>query len=132
MTRSYISTSIDAVPIRIDEGLDDPLENEESIIETLNMLGQIAHCKYETSSTALMGLFDPITIQYQELITQATNTAITNPDAFREALEVMETKFAWLVYIMASYVGNRSVRNFFHDTNDHIYLYSPLVGIFKL
>ncbi|KAG2198377.1 hypothetical protein INT47_009782 [Mucor saturninus] len=103
LTRSYISTSIDSVPIRIDEGLDDPLENEESIIETLNMLGQIAHCKYEASSTALLNLFDPITIEYQNLITQAST-----PESFREALEIIETKFAWLVYIMASFVGNRS------------------------
>ncbi|KAI9353121.1 armadillo-type protein [Pilaira anomala] len=103
LTRAYISTSIDSVPIRIDEGLDDPLENEESMIETLNMLGQIAHCKYEASSTVLVNLFDPITIEYQNLITQAST-----PENFREALEIVETKFAWLVYIMASFVGNRS------------------------
>lgn len=108
MTRSFITTSIEAVPVRIEEGLDDPLENEENLIVTLNMLGQIAHCKYTASGTALIGLFDPITVQYQDLITQATNN-MTNPEAFREALEVIETKFAWLVYIMASFVGNRTV-----------------------
>ena len=96
------------MPTRIEEGLDDPLEDEESLIESLNMMGQIAHCKYEASSTALMSLFDPITVRYQELITQATNN-MTNPDAFREALEIIETEFAWLVYSMASYIGNRSV-----------------------
>ena len=94
------------MPVRIEEGLDDPLENEEAFIETLNMLGQIAHCQYEASSTALLSLFDPITVQYQDLINQATT--MSNPDSFREALEIVETKFAWLVYIMASFVGNRS------------------------
>lgn len=108
LTRSYISTSIDSVPVRIEEGLDDPLENEEAFIETLNMLGQIAHCQYEASSTALVNLFDPITIQYQDLITQATTNVMSDPESFREALEVIETKFAWLVYTMASFVGNRS------------------------
>ncbi|CEP19967.1 hypothetical protein [Parasitella parasitica] len=108
LARSYISTSIDAVSTRIEEGLDDPLENEESIIETLNMLGQIAHCKYEASSTALINLFDPITVQYQTLINQATSNNMANPEAFRESLEVIETKFAWLVYVMAAFVGNRS------------------------
>ncbi|KAI8368699.1 armadillo-type protein [Blakeslea trispora] len=107
LTRAYITTSIEAVPTRIEESLDDPLEDEESLIETLNMLGQIAHCKYEASSTALMGLFEPITVRYQELITQASSN-MTDPDAFREALEIIETEFAWLVYSMASYVGNRS------------------------
>ncbi|KAI8091890.1 armadillo-type protein [Thamnidium elegans] len=103
LTRAYISTSIDAVSVRIDEGLEDPLENEESLIETLNILGQIAHCKYEASSTALLNLFDPITIEYQNLITQPTTHS-----NFKEALENVETKFAWLVYIMASFVGNRT------------------------
>ncbi|KAI8977942.1 armadillo-type protein [Pilobolus umbonatus] len=107
LTRAYVSTSIDSVVIRIEEGLDDPLENEESITETLNMLGQIAHCKYQASSNELIRLFDPITVEYQELINQAANS-MTNPDAFKEALEIIESKFAWLVYIMAAYVGNRS------------------------
>ncbi|KAI8975114.1 armadillo-type protein [Mycotypha africana] len=108
LVRAYISTSIEAVPVRIDEGLDDPLENEEQLLESMNMLGHIAHCKYEGATTTLMQMFDPITVQYQELITQATQNTVTNMEAFKEALEVIETKFAWLVYIMASFVGNRT------------------------
>lgn len=72
------------------------------------MLGQIAHCKYTDSGAALIGLFDPITVQYQDLIRQAAS-GIANQEAFREALEIIETKFAWLVYIMAAFVGNRTV-----------------------
>ncbi|KAI9470807.1 MAG: armadillo-type protein [Benjaminiella poitrasii] len=109
LIRSYISTSVESVPTRIEEGLDDPLDNEESLIETLNMLGQIAHCKYEASSTAMISLFDPITVQYQELVmTIQQQMANNNTEGLKEALEVIETKFAWFVYIMASFIGNRS------------------------
>jgi exportin-7 len=84
----------------------DPLENEDSAIETLNMLGQIAHCRYEISSNALINIFNPITVEYQDLINQINNQA--SLESFKEALEIIETKFAWLVYIMAAFVGNRS------------------------
>ena len=43
----------------------DPLETEESLVETLGMLGHIARCKYEESSAALVAIFDPIAAQYQ-------------------------------------------------------------------
>lgn len=45
----------------------DPLDNEESLVETLGMLGQIARCKYEESSAGLVSIFDPIATQYQVL-----------------------------------------------------------------
>lgn len=43
----------------------DPLENEESLVETLAMLGNIARCKYEESCSALVSIFNPIANQYQ-------------------------------------------------------------------
>jgi hypothetical protein len=72
------------------------------------MLGQIAHCSYEKSASILTNVFNPITVEYQNLIGQAeTNTV--NMDSFKEGLELIETKFAWLVYIMATFMGNRLV-----------------------
>ncbi|SAM09524.1 hypothetical protein [Absidia glauca] len=103
----YITTTIESVATRIDEGLDDPLDNEESLVETLNMIGQISRCKYGPSSNALISIFDPTAIQYQELISNGSST-MSDPESLRNALEVIETKFAWLVYIAAAFVGNRA------------------------
>ncbi|KAI9249302.1 armadillo-type protein [Sporodiniella umbellata] len=105
VAQTYITTSLEAIPVYIEEGLDDPFENEDMMIESLNFLGQIAHKKYKASATALIQLFDPTTIQYQELINSYN---IINPEEFKEALEIIETKFAWLIYTMASFVGNRA------------------------
>lgn len=76
------------------------------MIESLNYLGQIAHKKYQASGAVITQLFDPITTQYQDLI---NSFSMMSPDEFKEALEVIETKFAWLIYTMASFVGNRAV-----------------------
>ncbi|KAG0169013.1 Exportin 7 [Apophysomyces sp. BC1034] len=105
ITRTYISANVSSVPTRIEEMLDDPLESEETLAETLNMLGQIARCKYQESSACLVTVFDPIAVQYQELIAQAGSNITTGE--FKEAFDVIETKFAWLVYIIALFVGNR-------------------------
>jgi exportin-7 len=32
-----------------------------------------------------------------------------NEDSLKEAMEIFEAKFAWLVYIIAVFVGNRPV-----------------------
>ncbi|KAI9317921.1 armadillo-type protein [Dichotomocladium elegans] len=106
ITRVYISTNVDSVTARMEEMLDDPLDNEESLVETLGMLGQIARCKYEESSAAFASIFNPIALQYEEIITQA-NSGIASNEAFKDALDIIETKFAWLVYIAAVFLGSR-------------------------
>ncbi|KAI8879866.1 hypothetical protein K501DRAFT_255961 [Backusella circina FSU 941] len=118
LVQSYISTVLEFISICNDEGLDDPLENEDVAIDTLDMLGQIAHCSYEKSASILKNVFNPMTVQYQNLIGQA-ETNMVNMDSFKEALELIETKFAWLVYMMGTFVGNRLTYSN-NDKSDHI------------
>ncbi|KAI8088148.1 armadillo-type protein [Thamnidium elegans] len=106
LTRTFISTYIESVPNRIEEMLDDPLDNEDELVESLNMLGQIARCKYEKSCAALIEIFDPITVHYQELIHQASMGVISDAN-LKEANDIFEAKFAWMIYTMAVFVGNR-------------------------
>ncbi|KAI9337080.1 armadillo-type protein [Pilaira anomala] len=106
LTRTFISTYIESVSTRIEEMLDDPLDNEDILIESLTMLGQIARCKYEKSCAALIEIFDPITVHYQELIHQASMGAISEEN-LKEANEIFEAKFAWMIYMMAVFIGNR-------------------------
>jgi exportin-7 len=84
----------------------DPLDDEDALIESLNMLGQIARCKYEKSCASLFEVFDPVTVHYEELIAQASMGTISGEN-LKEAIDMFEAKFAWLVYIMGVFVGNR-------------------------
>ncbi|KAK4509022.1 uncharacterized protein ATC70_007371 [Mucor velutinosus] len=106
LTKTFIITYIETVPNRIEEMLDDPLDDEDALLESLNMLGQIARCKYEKSCAALVEVFDPVTAHYEELITQASMGSISGEN-LKEAIDVFEAKFAWLVYIIGVFVGNR-------------------------
>ncbi|KAI9311221.1 hypothetical protein BX666DRAFT_2032239 [Dichotomocladium elegans] len=107
LTRIYITTNVDSVAARIDEMLDDPLENEETLVENLGMLGQIARCKYVESSGALESILDPIALQFQELVSQASSAGITAEETVKTMIEVYQTKFAWLIYIAAVFIGSR-------------------------
>ncbi|CAO3613563.1 unnamed protein product [Cunninghamella echinulata] len=104
---SYIITNVQSVPTRIEEMLDDPLENEENLVDTLMMLGRIARLQYRESSSTLISIFDPIAIEYQELLNQTSGNMVTTSEQFKEALDIIETKFAWLVYFAAVFIGNR-------------------------
>ncbi|CDS11717.1 hypothetical protein LRAMOSA03980 [Lichtheimia ramosa] len=106
LTRIYATTNVESVAARIEEMLDDPLDSEEDLVENLVMLGQIARCKYEGSTDVLIAVFDPIAIQYQELVTQIT-AGVAIPDAFRETMEVVQLKIAWLAYILGAFIGSR-------------------------
>ncbi|KAI8363847.1 armadillo-type protein [Choanephora cucurbitarum] len=106
LTKRFIAAYVDSVSARIEELLDDPLDDEDTLVESLTMLGQVARCQYEQSCTALIEIFDPIASHYEELISQATMGAISG-ESLKEAIEVFEAKFAWMVYVMAFFVGNR-------------------------
>ncbi|KAF7729675.1 hypothetical protein EC973_004048 [Apophysomyces ossiformis] len=108
LTQCYVLTMLESVSTIREEMLEDPLDNEDTLIETLNMLGHIARRQYEQSTSTFVGIFDPIALQYQELITQASSSAALSTDDFKDALEIIETKFAWLVYIAGSFIGNRT------------------------
>ncbi|ORX56804.1 hypothetical protein DM01DRAFT_1334363 [Hesseltinella vesiculosa] len=104
LVHTYIVSYVQSVPNRIEEMLDDPLEDEEALVESLMMLGKIARCQYQNSSAALVSVFDPIAVEYQKCVAQLGSTV---NDQFKEALDIIETKFAWLTYFASVFLGSR-------------------------
>lgn len=87
-------------------------DDEEIDEESLRMLGQIARCRYEKSCAVLMDIFDPVAAEYQVFISQASMAGVLDGN-IKAAIELYETKFAWFIYLMAVFVGNRPVNFFF-------------------
>ncbi|KAI8099750.1 armadillo-type protein [Halteromyces radiatus] len=115
LVRTYILTNVQSVPTRVEEMLDDPLEDESNLVETLFMLGKIARCQYQESSSTLVSVFDPIAMEYQEWMNQA---GLISTEEFKETLDLIETKFAWLVYFAAVFIGNRPAFLSSDDSDD--------------
>ncbi|KAG1506840.1 hypothetical protein G6F53_009394 [Rhizopus delemar] len=106
LVRTFMATRIAAAGGVSELWEEDPLEDEDHLIETLGMLGLIARCRYVQSCAALIEMFDPVVAEYQVFISQASMAGVVNENV-KEAIDVYETKFAWFIYFMAVFVGNR-------------------------
>lgn len=109
LVRTFMATRIAAAGGVSELWEEDPLEDEDHLIETLGMLGLIARCRYVQSCAALIEMFDPVVAEYQVFISQASMAGVVNENV-KEAIDVYETKFAWFIYFMAVFVGNRPVK----------------------
>ncbi|OZJ04255.1 hypothetical protein BZG36_02466 [Bifiguratus adelaidae] len=106
LTRAYAESRIDSVPSTMEQGPDDPLENEDALVESLDMLTNVARCQYDESSRTIISLFDPLAVLYTDLTQRVGSTGLD--DAAKQQLAIIEHKFAWLVYIIGSFVGGRT------------------------
>ncbi|GAB5593863.1 hypothetical protein Unana1_08763 [Umbelopsis nana] len=107
LTRAYISSRIDSVEPTMEEMLDDPLDNEDSLMENLDMLANIARCKYQESASTVISIFEPIAANYEDLVTRINNAGEQSEELI-QAILVTQTKFAWLVYIIGGFLSART------------------------
>ncbi|CAG8693128.1 4908_t:CDS:10, partial [Dentiscutata heterogama] len=68
------------------------------------MFTNIARCKYDEANVAIMNAFNPMAQQFQALL-QQVNTGVVHD--YLTILDVIETKFAWLVYMIGGLIGGR-------------------------
>ncbi|CAG8489054.1 27229_t:CDS:10 [Gigaspora margarita] len=104
LTHTFITSKIESVETAIEGVIDDPLENEDALINDLEMFANIARCKYDEANTAITNAFNPVAQQFQALLQQA-NTSVVHD--YLKILDVIETKFAWLVYMIGGLIGGR-------------------------
>jgi hypothetical protein len=43
----------------------DPLDNEDALMENLDMLANIARCKYQESASTVISIFEPIAASFE-------------------------------------------------------------------
>ncbi|CAI2183999.1 8336_t:CDS:10 [Funneliformis geosporum] len=105
LTAAYISSKIQSVEQILDGSIDDPLENEDALMDDLEMFSNIARNKYDESQKSINDVFQPIFNQYKELYTQV-NVGIVN-SSYTQFFDTIETKFAWLMYMIGGMIGGR-------------------------
>ncbi|CAG8441662.1 1197_t:CDS:10 [Scutellospora calospora] len=104
LTHTFITSKIESVETTLEGAIDDPLENEDALIGDLEMFANIARCKYDEANVAIINSFNPIAQQFQALL-QQVNTGVIHD--YLTILDVIETKFAWLVYMIGGLIGGR-------------------------
>lgn len=108
VTAAYINSRLDAVPIIIRDGMEDPLDDLGMVHQQLEQLCVIERCEYEKTVQLLVLLFDRTAGAYQEAL------------ATSAALAIHESKLTWLVYIIGSAISGRMsfTTNDEHDVMD--------------
>ncbi|RIB12729.1 armadillo-type protein [Gigaspora rosea] len=107
LTHTFITSKIESVETVIEApifSVKDPLENEDALINDLEMFANIARCKYDEANVAITNAFNPVAQQFQALL-QQVNTSVVHD--YLKILDVIETKFAWLVYMIGGLIGGR-------------------------
>ncbi|XP_065176889.1 exportin-7-like [Sycon ciliatum] len=98
ITKAYIMSRVDSVMAVLRDGLEDPLEDFESVKQQLAMIAPIAQCQYESTVQLLMNLFDAAAQQYQSAM--QTNSA--------GDIQLQEGRLTWLVHLITGAICSRS------------------------
>lgn len=112
VTKAYIESRLDAVPVIVRDNIDDPLDDLCMVQQQLEQLAVIERCEYEKTCNLLVQHFDQKARGYENRL------QMSNPNPME--ITVHELQLTWLVYIIGSAIVGRLVvnSNDEHDTMD--------------
>ncbi|KAM6357020.1 LOW QUALITY PROTEIN: ran-binding protein 17 [Alca torda] len=106
ITKAYITSRLECVPVVIRDGLEDPLDDTATVFQQLEQLCTVSRCEYEKTCTLLVQLFDQ-NANYQKLLHSSSRNPLE--------ITVQEGRLAWLVYFV-DFVGGRLT---YTSTDEH-------------
>uniref|UniRef100_A0A915JI35 Importin N-terminal domain-containing protein n=1 Tax=Romanomermis culicivorax TaxID=13658 RepID=A0A915JI35_ROMCU len=101
IAKTFIESRINMVSIVAREGIDDPLDDQSTLIQQMEQFSIIGRCEYDKTCQILKHLFDQYASDYQRAV--ATN------DQLNQTLE--EWRLTWMVYLIGAAVGGRQASN---------------------
>lgn len=101
IAQAYITSRLESVSVVLQNGLlEDLLDNEEQLSDQLESLPYLCRFQYESSSTFICSLMDPLIEAFKAFTTVVGGH--TSPQ-----LPVLEGQLAWMVYIVGSVIRGR-------------------------
>ncbi|KAL9190238.1 hypothetical protein ACHAXT_007449 [Thalassiosira profunda] len=107
----YIESMMGSVEtvLRSEGALEDPLEDDGSLMEQMDRLPTIARFQYSSVATILVSKFDPLLKKYQELMGHLVSSSTESaPQDVQQQVAILEGQLTWLTYICGSIVGGHS------------------------
>lgn len=111
VTETYIESMLGSVEtvIRSEGALEDPLDDDGSLKEQLDRLPVICRFQYGPVANLIIGKFDPLLSQYQEVVRALGSNALnTAPPDVQQRIEIIESQLTWLTYMVGAIVGGHS------------------------
>lgn len=122
VTKAFITSKLESVPIVLRDGLDDPLDDLGMVQQQLDQFSTIERCEYEKTVAIIVGLFDQTAARYQE--------QLSNPNINAIDIKISEGQLTWLTYIIGSAINGRmsyqviTIKSNNHDILVRIIIYS--------
>mmetsp|Transcript_42128 Transcript_42128/g.76004 ORF Transcript_42128/g.76004 Transcript_42128/m.76004 type:complete len:1110 (+) Transcript_42128:281-3610(+) len=107
----YIESMLGSVEtvLRSEGALEDPLEDDGSLMEQLDRLPTICRFQYNSVATILVAKFDPLLDKYRELMGHLMSSSTESaPPNVALQVAILEGQLTWLTYIVGSIVGGHS------------------------
>lgn len=105
VTQKYILSKLQSAQQLLRSSPDeDPMENEEQLVDQLDSASPLCRYQYDRTAEFLLNLFDPLVAKLQALATQGPVSA---GGGNQTEIQVVEGELAWLVYIIGAVVGAR-------------------------
>ena len=98
VTKAYVESRLQCAKSVLFDGMDNPLDDQNSIIQQLDQVSTISRCEYESTTKMLSEFFDRTT----EIYGQAISGQLSDQDK-----QIVEFRLAWLVYIIGAAIGGR-------------------------
>jgi len=111
VAETYIESMLDSVEtvLRSDGALDDPLDDDGSLMEQLDRLPVICRFQYGPIANMILNKFDPLMNQYREIIGQLGSSSTENaPQDVQQRMAIIEGQLTWLTYLVGTIVGGHS------------------------
>jgi hypothetical protein len=68
VTKSFVQSRLECAKLVLFEGMDNPLEDINSIVQQLDQISTICRCEYESTTTMLKMFFDQTSQHYGRAI----------------------------------------------------------------
>jgi len=95
--------------MRSEGALEDPLEDDGSLMEQMDRLPTICRFQYNSVATIILAKFDPLMEKYRELMSHLmTSSTESAPQNVAQQVNVIEGQLTWLTYICGAIVGGHS------------------------
>mmetsp|Transcript_8389 Transcript_8389/g.12050 ORF Transcript_8389/g.12050 Transcript_8389/m.12050 type:complete len:1106 (+) Transcript_8389:82-3399(+) len=107
----YIDSMLGSVEtvLRSEGALEDPLEDDGSLMEQMDRLPTICRFQYNSVATIILAKFDPLMEKYRELMSHLmTSSTESAPQNVAQQVNVLEGQLTWLTYICGAIVGGHS------------------------
>ncbi|WMV09109.1 hypothetical protein MTR67_002494 [Solanum verrucosum] len=105
IVKSFITSRFGSFQGEVSDLSENPLDNVELLQDQLDCLPNLCRFQYESCSSYIMQITDPLLQMYME-------------SADPQVLTVVETKFAWIVHIIAAIVKTKQISGYSGESQE--------------